>query len=173
MMNKRAFTLVEMLVSMVVAAILMVIVGKLSDIAMSSSRRLRKESEMFSEIMYAFKKIQKYVREEPDICDKVSPPGSTGSNSWNGNILECPPNQPTQSGVAFGVWTGTANRRQLVYLKNKNSTATREVLFEIPTTGTNSLTMTATLSVSGTMGVGIQGEKDKIKFKLKSTITGR
>ena len=62
MMNKKAFTLTEMLVAMIVAAILMLTVAKMSDLALESSAKLRKEAELFSEIMYAYKNLQKHIR---------------------------------------------------------------------------------------------------------------
>ena len=167
MMNKRAFTLVEMMVAMVVAAILMIVVGKISDIATKSSTSLRQKAEMFSEIMYAYKYMQKYVR-EADLC---TPVGQSGS--WIGSRLECS-SSLTGADSAFGIWNN-AGTRQFVYVPDKNNTNVRDVLFEVKITGglpTNAFTFTPTLN-SGMVNVRIAGNKDKIPFDITSSIKKR
>jgi prepilin-type N-terminal cleavage/methylation domain-containing protein len=157
MTNKHGFTLVEMLISLLVAAILVIVIGKLSDLAMSSSAKTRKQLEVYNEIMDGYKIMQKHIREASS-CGSVTP----GSGTWVGNIIECPPNQPGVNGVAFGVWFDSGlSMRQLVFLKDKNDNTDREVLLEVPMTSAfpnNSLTLTGTLS-SGVMNVTISGEK--------------
>ena len=153
--------MVEMLISILVASILMLTIGVLSSVATGTSTQLRREAEIFNEIMYAYKFIQKHVREASS-CGQV-----TATSPWVNDKLSCPQTSGVP-GVAFGVYLN-GSTRQLVFLKDKNDDNVREVLFEVPDDPSGpDLDMTLIILNSDFVEVRIIGEKSDIPFNLVS-----
>ena len=177
MINKKAFTLVEMLITLIVAAILVLTMGVLSDLAMSTTTKLRRETEIYNEVLHGYKIMQKHMREASS-CAMITP----SSVSWIGDIVECPAT-PGVEGIAFGVWDN-AGDRQLVFLEDKLDDTNREVIVEVPSNNAfpnNTLTIGGTLN-PGYLDVTIQGSKgvasrnnnvDEIPFQLNTKIKFR
>ena len=61
MRNKKGFTLIEILITLIVASILVLAMGAISHISLTSYKRLRDRASIMSDVMYAFKFIQNRV----------------------------------------------------------------------------------------------------------------
>jgi len=153
-MNNKGITLVELLVSIIASAILMLTIGVLSELAVASSRELRLEADIFNDIMYGTKILQKKVRESAN-CIPVTPGGL-----WIGERLDC--------GIeAIGVYNNSG-AYELVYMQDKTGTAREPILLVSDT----NLGINFTLN-SDAITVRITGSKDNIPFDIVSTVTTR
>lgn len=59
---KNGFTLVELLVGLVIGAVLVLIVGVISETSVGSHERLRREAEIYNDIFHGFNLIKHSVR---------------------------------------------------------------------------------------------------------------
>ena len=62
MRSKNGVSLVELLVSIVVASILILTIGVLSDIPQKSYKKINSEQQIYNDISYGFKLMQNKVR---------------------------------------------------------------------------------------------------------------
>ncbi|HEY7710609.1 MAG TPA: prepilin-type N-terminal cleavage/methylation domain-containing protein [Candidatus Entotheonella sp.] len=111
--HQNAFTLVELLISMIVASILMLTIGVLSVIASSSFTRLNREQAIYNDIAYGIKLMQHRIRSAVGIT-----PQSVG-NPWLGRQIEVQyiDNNGALQTTLFGVCQ-VATGSQLVHRPN-------------------------------------------------------
>ena len=180
MKNKNAFSLIEMQVSLVVAAILVLTIGAISSISLSSHNRMRKEAELYADIFYGFKLIQNRVRES---SVGVSIVGQ--SNPWTGSRLVIN-NSTGTNDEAFGLCqynssgsnplcVTSGSNIALVHWPNYTASTTvnaGEVIFSTPFSGSN-LALTFSTPDANTIIVNLSGTKDNIPFNLSTTIKRR
>ena len=159
--DKRAFSLTEMLVSIVVAAILVLTIGVISSISTGTYAGLTKEAQVYNDISYGFKLMQNKVRSSNNqiIISPVSSP-------WVSQQLNVGANK-------FGIYqNGSMN--EFSYFDGVK----REVIFAVPSNQVFNLTFplfstdSATVRVDGEI-LRVDGEKDKIKFDMSTTILRR
>ena len=173
MKNKNAFSLIEMQVSLVVAAILVLTIGAISSISLSSHNRMRKEAEVFADIFYGFKLMQNRIRESGVSISPVPI-----SAPWTSEQILINNVFPTNDEV-FGLCRydpssldplcmNGGSRIGFVYLPDVSNNA-GEVIFSVPDTNLN-----LTLAPNGdTMTVRVFGTKDNIPFDLSTTVKRR
>ena len=152
--DKRAFSLTEMLVSIVVAAILVLTIGVISRISTGTYASLTKEAQVYNDISYGFKLMQNKVRGSGNhiIIKSVS-------GSWVSSRLEVGKH-------TFGIFQNGSNR-EFSY----DDGLKREVIFSVQSSGVLNLTFSSVTNDTAT--VRLDGEKDKIKFDMSTIILRR
>ena len=139
--NNRAFSLVEMLISIVVAAVLVLTIGVISSLSTSTYASLTNEAKAYNDITYGFKLMQNRVRASSSL-------GLTAaSGSWVSQRVAV-------SAGSFGIYRDTTHSPATREFSFDNG-VTREIIFSQPdpanssavlnltaTPGTNSVTVT-------------------------------
>ena len=169
-MNKKAFTMVEMLVSLIVAVILILAIGVISSIALSSNRKQRVNLDTYSDIHYGFKLMENKIRSAVSAISTSTPGGD-----WRGARLE-------MDGVGFGVYRDpTSQLSSFVYVSNLTShncsttaPSNCDLILKIPdpTNDPNVLSFTPTI-VGNAITVKIFGINEKYPFNLAMKILKR
>ena len=176
--DKKAFSLIEMQISLVAAAILILTIGVLSSIGTSTYAGLTKEAEVFNDLSYGFKLMQNRGR-----SSNISYMCPTGQ--WTSGIVVV-----NAGAESFGIFRNMLNNpptREFSYLNG----TTREVILSVPDprNSPDVLNITApdtcTDPPSGylmcgttnnpvyAINVRISGIKDKVPFSMCSTILRR
>lgn len=75
MTSHKAFTLIELLVGIVVGLIIILTIGAISQISLSSHTKRIQQTNIEKDIVYGFRLIQDRVRNS-DACEKKSPAGT-------------------------------------------------------------------------------------------------
>ena len=166
MKNQKGFSLVEMLVSLIMAAILILTVGVISTIANSSFSRLNKEQQIYNDISYGFKLLQYKVRASSSIAEgNRSAPWVSGEHFL------------VDTG-AFGLYQTNATTTDFVY----DNGAQRETIFSVPQPGNITLSFpVAITSQSVTVRlvgkklatVGSFGDRNYVSFDIQTTALRR
>jgi len=112
MNNKKSFSLVEMLVALVVSSIIVLTIGAISSISLSSHKKTRQEAAIFADITYSLKFIKRQVRKADLLFREVSPPAD-----W------VAPQLIINSTSAIGLYNvpGDSSRTELIYLEDKDA----------------------------------------------------
>ena len=193
--STRGFSMVELLVSIIIATILMLAVGAISSISLSSHNKVRNESELFGDLAYTFKTFQKITREAGN--SQAGPCTTPPCGAWASKQLIVSNNAGT-SNDAFGLFDNTtdATKRELIRVSYTTATfptdstvqSTKEVLTSFHRTNDtvsfdynfqfafgppncailNSVPLGAT-----TVAVCLNGTKSKIPFEIASEIKRR
>ena len=162
MKNKNGFSLVELLISIVIASILILTVGVLSSIANSSFNKINNVQLIYNDISYGFKLLQNKVRTSPTISVTAV------SGSW------VSPRVTVDAGN-FGIYRNTTNNPPTREFSYDNG-ITREVILSVsdPNNSSTILDLTATLSATlKATTVTITGIKNNIPFDIQTTIWKR
>jgi prepilin-type N-terminal cleavage/methylation domain-containing protein len=158
--NKKAFSMVEMLVSIIVASILILAIGAISGVSTNVYSGLMREAQIYNDVTYGFKLMQNKVRSAQGISIK----NQTGS--WAGQYLEV-------GEQGFGLYTNT-NSRDFVYIEKLTNLAKREVILSVPNPSPNlSISFTPTTTPTQSFKVTVSGTKNNIPFTLSTTILRR
>ena len=162
--NKTGFSLVEMLVAFIISAILALSVGVISKIGVGTSAKYKREMDIYADITYAFKLMQKHVREMDMTTNPLAPSGS-----WVSQRLLI--NYDSGKDCVFGLYQNAlTNSVDLVFLPDQSDVTKRDVLFSVP----NPAAVALNVSRSGSAyTVRIQGTKNKIPFDMSTVILKR
>ena len=159
MRNEKGFSLVELLVSIIVAAILILTTGVLSSIANRSYYKFNSEQQIYNDISYGFKLMQNKVRSAASmskITTKPNPPWVNGEQLVIGT-------------AAFGLYQAAGGtKRDFAY--SANGTAETEAIFSVPDAN---LTLTIDSISAKSVTITLSGKKDTIPFTIKNTIMRR
>ena len=160
MKNKNGFSLIELLVSIIVASILVLMIGVLSSIANSSFNKVNNEQQIYNDISYGFQLIQNQVRISPTLSITAA------SGSW------VSPRVSVSAG-SFGIYRNTTYSPATREFSYDNGT-TREAILSVPDPNNSSavLDLTAALSTNA-ITVTITGTKNNIPFNMQTTVTKR
>lgn len=165
MKRKNGFTLAELLVAMIISAVLVLMVGSLSQIAFSSHEEIRKEGDIYSDIFYGLSKIRFLAHQANLLRPDTAWPAPPGSNtlfldysdaSCASGVCEC----------AIGLYSDGQSMK-LVFIPDRraNPLAREDILEGIDATSPASFVVTqADKSVS----INIQGKKMTQGNKLES-----
>ena len=155
MNNKNGFSLVEVLVSIVIASILILTIGIISSIANGTYNKLSKEQSIYNDISYAFKLMQNKIH--------MSSTLAVGSNPspWITN------QHFVVDGGTFGLYQTSATAKDLIYV----SGGTTETLLTVPQPGTITLSMAITSGKYIT--ITLSGKKDNIPFQMETAVLRR
>lgn len=137
---KRGFTLVELLVGLVIGAVLVLIVGVISQTSFGSHERLRREAEVYSDIFYGFNLIKHSVR--------------------NGLIVSADGANNTITADNFIFRVSPGNSGNLIYTKisdNSNHTII---------SGVAGLNFEVDDSNEPLIALNLSGQKDRVNFNL-------
>lgn len=156
MIKRNAFTLIEMLVSLVVAAILILGVAAITNIGSSSYIKQRNEENIYNDLSYGFKLIQNRVHSAAGM-GLVS-----ASGSWIGDRL-------IVGNEVFGLYQ-TANTKDFVHLPDKADENIREIILSVPNTDTINLTLTQN---GKEIIVRVDGKRAKTSFDMSITVSMR
>ena len=128
--NKQGITLVELLVGLVIGAVVVLIVGSISKMALTSNSHIQEDAALFNDMAYGFKMIRKYGREATTIAT-ASWSAPTGGVGVSAKIVITNTNA-TPTTVAFGLFepTGGTNR-QLVFMPT-NTESNFQILANLP-----------------------------------------
>jgi prepilin-type N-terminal cleavage/methylation domain-containing protein len=188
MRNKNGFTMVEILMAMLIIAILVLIIGILSEIASNTYNKLNKKQQIYNDISYGLKLMQQRVRSSQSsvvkLTGKPNPPWVNGEEVTIDTAIV---NGISQNG-GFGLYQASGTtQRDFVYLPDKTDETKREAIFSVYgcCDASNDLNFTVTCSSSNpgnpndcSLGVTaitviISGIKEKIPFDMESTILKR
>lgn len=124
-MNNRGFSLMEMEVSLVVAAILVLTIGVLSQISLQADTNKRRTAQIYYDLDYAVRMAQNKIRPSSSIQAAI------GMTNWVGTPLMI------DSG-AIGLWDANAangGKRQFIYMSQyfpDPLSGARDLLMEMP-----------------------------------------
>ena len=159
MKNKNAFTLTEVLVSILISAILILTIGVISSISNSTHTKLEREAQVYNDITYGFKLIQNRVHS----VSSIKPPINQTGN-WIGQHIEV-------GNGAFGLYEAPGGKsRDFVYVPDKSDENAREAIFSVPKPADLALTVT---SDTKSFTINIAGTKDNMRFNLSTTAMKR
>ena len=160
MKNRNGFSLVELLISLIIASILVLMVGVLSSIANSSFNKISSEQQTYNDISYGFKLLQNRVRASSTLSIAAA------SGSWVSQRVSV-------SAGSFGIYRNTTSNPATREFSYDDGT-TREVILSVPDPNNSStvLDLTATQNTNA-VTVTITGTKNKIPFNIQSTVTRR
>jgi len=161
MINKRGFTLVELLVAVVAGGLVILTAGTVSSIGKTSHQKLFNESGIYNDIAYVFKLIQNRVH----MATTISSPAAT--SPWVGTERLIVGNE------AFGVYNETGPNTNLVYLSDKDNVNTRQTILIALDTDTLDLSINPDEPIGDTVEVTLSGTKNGISFSMTTTIKGR
>ena len=174
MKNKKAFSLIELQVSLTIAAIMVLIVGVIASLSQNSYNKSNKEAQLYNDISYGFKSMQNKVRSSPSMS-AICPSGSWISNKVN------------VSSGSFGIFRDTSKTPATRDFSFDNGVK-REVILSVPDADNSSLNLDlatpvncdtgAALLTCGTspvtyIAVRISGNKDNLPFSMCTTILRR
>ena len=168
MKNQKAFSLVELLVCLVIAAVLILTVGAISSIANSSYNKINSQQQIYNDISYGFKLLQFKVRNSTSAIASGNQPSPwiSGQHFLIG------------SSDVFGLQTSGSDTN-LVY-DNGNTETILNVPAAVTTNCSNLTTMinciNLTFPVSMTaqsVTFRISGVKDKVRFDMQTTVLRR
>ena len=156
MKNKNGSTLIELLIGLIAAAVLVLTIGVLSSMANSSFCKLNREQQIYNDISYGFKLLQRKVRGASLIAaGNKSAPWLNGQHFLIGSD-------------AFGLYQTSATVTDLVY----DNGITKETIFSVPQPGTISLSFPVAITAQS-VTISLSGVKDNIPFNMQTTITKR
>jgi len=160
MKNNKAFTLIEMLISLVVAAILVLTCGVMASIGNANYVKVIREGQMHADIAYGFRLLENYVRESQNI----KPPETVGG-AWVGARL-------VVDGGAFGLYQLPGNPNiDFVHVPDISDETVRDVLISVPDPG---MTFFPEYSITtNSVEVELTGVKYKIPFAYATIIARR
>ena len=181
MRNKKGITLVELLVSMIVASILILTVGVLSSTANRSFKKLTSKQQIYNDISYGFKLTQNKVRASSGIGKVLKPNGTP----WRSDKLVI--------GISeFGIYrNGTS--RDFVFIPDLSSETTQEKILSVPDSNDSDSNLVMSINCDCTRAspttyncsnssctvtpksvtLVLTGTKDNIPFDMETTILKR
>jgi len=172
MRNTKAYTLVEMLISLVLGAILVLSMGAISSISNNSYRKVMAQAQVFNDIHYGIKFLQSHVRKASALYTE------TGNGSWVSQKL-------IVDHEAFGLFQNGA-QVDFVYLPDKDDENQREIIFSVSSPGNVTLDFYKPPAVVGgawpdvvvgdeleAIKAQLQGHKDRIPFDAATIIMRR
>jgi prepilin-type N-terminal cleavage/methylation domain-containing protein len=168
MMKRDGFTLAEMLISLIVAAVLILTIGAISSISLTVNKKLRTEASIYTDLSYGLKLMRNRARGAKSLkCQLVGTPWVSDQLIFN--------NQG-----AFGIYKEAGSTtRDFVYLADKDDPTNREVILAIPDPEFNLVLKLDDDRVCvpdktyKNVTVTLDGTKDKIDFVLENTIMRR
>jgi len=154
----KALTMVELLVALVISSILILMVGVLSNIALSSHKQLREAGDVYSDIFYGLSRMTFLARKASVL---------TLDNTW--------PNPPWVSNVlivdnsGFGLYQPAGQKVDFVFVPDKNDKTVTEPLL----TQADTMTFTVSTPVGKSVAVGIRGTKQNESFAVNNFVVMR
>ena len=180
--NNKAFSLTEMLVSMIIAAVMILTIGVISSISTSTYSSLSKEAQVYKDIAYGFKLMQNRMRSVQNytIIPPAARPTWASSNPPWINLITL--DNAAGADMAFALYrttSGTA-KRMFVYVPDTEATincinrTNCEVIFEVLDPNNSSANLDLTLS-SGSNAVTAQISRTNADnpFDMTTTILKR
>jgi hypothetical protein len=153
-----------MLVALIISALLALSLGVLSMISAGTGAKYKSEMEIYVDIAYGFKLMQKHVREMEIARDPLPPAGA-----WTGERLYID-NRSGKDGV-FGLYqNAAADSVDFVFVPDQDDESAREVLLSLPNPATVALNITRS---GNAYTVHIEGEKDAVPFDMSTVILKR
>lgn len=154
--HKKGFTLVEMLVSLVVAGILILSVGVIASVSNNSFIKLNNKQQIYNDIAYGFKLLQYKVRGSTSIAiGNQTDPWISGQHFLVGSDI-------------FGLYQTNQTTTDLIY----HNGSKKEIIFSVPQPGIVNLSFPGGIS-GQSVTVKISGTKNRIPFDLETTIFRR
>ena len=157
MRKEIGHTLVELLFVMVIGLIMIIAAGAITGIGKKAHNRIMGESNIYNDIAYSFKLIQRRVH-GTGILATVTPV----DNSWVGKRL-------VTGSEAFGVYTH-AGGHDFVHLPNKYNLDDRRVLLSVPVEDSLNAVYNVTSDV---VDINLSGTRNKIPFNMTAKIKSR
>lgn len=175
MRNKSGFSLVELLVSIIVASILILTISVLSGTANSSFNKLNSEQQIYNDISYGFKLLQNKVRVASSIAvgDRLSPWISGQHFLIDSGVFGL-----CQYSFSAGQCQAGGTQTALVY----DDGVKQDTILRVPSSGTIALTFPAaltstsvTISISGNIIISglTPDSQDNIPFNVQTTAMRR
>ncbi|MBN1869047.1 MAG: prepilin-type N-terminal cleavage/methylation domain-containing protein [Candidatus Omnitrophica bacterium] len=161
--SQRGVSLVELLIAMLIASILILSLWVVSRIAISSHAKYYRETQVYADISYGFKLMQRHVRESKGISVAAA------SGNWVGSRVVI--RHSVGNNSAFGIYyNAVTNTNDFVYVPDVTNETNREVITSVPVSET--ITLLPTLG-TGSVTVQVHGEKGGIPFDMKTVILRR
>jgi len=153
---KKGFTLAELLVTMVISAVLILMVGAISQIAFSSHDQTRKEGDVYSDLFYGLSRMSFSVRKASTLSLD-----NTWPLPWVSNML-------IVDNSAFGLYRPVGGKIKFVFVPDKTNPGVRENIIE------DLDTMSFAFILNGkSVNVNVQGTKDNEQFNISNFVATR
>jgi type II secretory pathway component PulJ len=159
MKNHCGYTYIEVLISIVISSFVVLTISTVSSISQRSYDKTMREAGIFSEISYGFKLMQNRVRSGKSLTKQ------SASGQWVSEQLII------SNKEAFGLYRPTGSATiDLVYLKDKSQTNSREVILSVPTSDSVSFNVT----INGNSAtVRVNGIKKSSAFDMSTVMVRR
>jgi prepilin-type N-terminal cleavage/methylation domain-containing protein len=187
MRNNKGFSLVEMLVALIVAAIMILMIGVLSNIGQKEYKKVYEKQAIYNDISYGFKLIENRVRDSDSMTFSVATAPSWGGNppwiksaddatttptSLGGRLIV----RHTETSViesAFCLYQENGSTsKNLVYVPDISAPTIFDRILTVDTT-TDTLNLTFRNSSSSSITVRINGTKNNISFDISNVVLRR
>jgi len=178
MKNNKALSIVELLVSLVVASILILMIGILSGVGNTGYVKVINTESIYNDISYAFKLMENRVRSSESMTIQTNP----SNPPWKSNRLLVK-HEKVAGGIAtltqgaFGLYQANGSAaKSLLYvpdtaLFDPNDLNTFETILSISSTQILNLTFSDVTANSAT--VKLDGVKNKIPFAVSNVVLRR
>lgn len=166
MKNRNGFSLIELLISLIVAAIIVLTAGTLSDIGLITFNKQSSKQAVYNDLSYGLKLIRNRFRNADSSSVKKN---TAASSSWlNNTRLEI-------NNEAFGIYKpNNSTQRDFVYLKDKSDESKREVILSVPEGDLDWTISCDTVCPSpDAVTIVLKGTKNKNPFHMETTIARR
>jgi len=169
---KKGFSLVELLVSLVVASILILMVGVLSSIGNKEYSKVMNTESIYNDISYGFKLMENQVRSSTSMTIQTNPTNPP----WESSRLLVKHKKivgavATFVQGAFGLYQASGSTtKALVYVPDTSIPNTFETILSISSTETLNLTLTPN---GNSVTVKLDGVKNNIPFAIANVILRR
>ncbi len=166
--TKKGFSLIELQVTIIIAAILILIIGVISDASLGSYNKIKKEGEVFSDIYYGFKLLQNRVHAANNVTS------GTLSSPWiTTNNVKIIINNTERYGLYQPAGTTTIELVRFASAAAELTPSSRETILSIPINATWANPTLALTQSGNSYTITLTGTKDNVPFNLSSTSTKR
>lgn len=122
-MNKRGFSLIELQISILIASVLVISIGMVSQISMETYNKYRQEAQIFNDISYGFKFLQSKIRGSGNVIPSTLV--AETDYQWIGQPLQI-------DNEVFGLYQKLNDEgRDFVYVKDADDITNRDTLFSL------------------------------------------
>jgi prepilin-type N-terminal cleavage/methylation domain-containing protein len=151
MKRKKGITLVELLVALTISSVLILMVGFLSQIAVSSHVQLKNEGDVYSDLFYGLSRLSFLARQASALGEDTWP-----YPPWVSKML-------IVDNSAFGLYQPAGQKIDFVFVPDKNNRAVRDPLL------TQADEMSFTVAQNGkSVVINILGKKQTQEGKQES-----
>ena len=187
---RSGVTLVELLVSLLIATVLVLTIGAISEISLKSYTKNRQRISTISDIYYGFKVVQKHIREAKTITQITSASLERTEDQLTVNSWQTPSKAMELDNGLIGVFRSVPTQSsylvpmcEFVYIPDKTKaidSTNKDILIQVEDPGNSCSTLRWSILCDTTnclnprnVTVNIKGTKNNLPFNISTKIYKR